>query len=203
MTAGPTYLSGAVEGPTDEWVLRRIIHHVGAEVHRIQVQQGKTRLRSALPGMNAAARRSGWVVIVDLDHDQPCADALVADWLPSPSPFMRLRVAVRSIESWLLADAERFSDFIGVRRAAVPQDPESLSHPKDVVVALARQSRRRAIREDMVPRERSGRRVGPAYTSRLIDFTESIQHGWRPDVAAAHAPSLRRCIERVRELVSQ
>lgn len=201
MTADHTYLSGAVEGPSDEWVLRRIIHHVGAEVHRIQIQQGKARLRAALPGMNVAARRSGWVVIADLDHEQPCPGALVADWLPHPSAFMRLRVAVRSIESWLLADAERFSEFIGVGRAAIPPDPESLAHPKDVVVALARQSRRRAIREDMVPRERSGRRVGPAYTSRLIEFTES-NDGWRPDVAAAHAPSLRRCIERVQELVS-
>jgi hypothetical protein len=36
------------------------------------------------------------------------------------------------------------------------------------VVELARYSRRRDIREDMVPRPGSGRSVGAAYTSRLI-----------------------------------
>ena len=116
---------------------------------------------------------------------------------------MRFRVVVRSIESWLLADAERFSAFMGIRQALIPRDPESLPHPKDSVVALARQSRWRAVREDMVPRERSGRRVGPAYTTRLIEFAQSRDRGWRPEVAAKCAPSLCRCIERVRELVSQ
>ena len=202
MTTALVYLAGAVEGLSDDVVLRRVIRHAGAQVHRIQIQNGKARLRSALPGINAAARRSGWVVLVDLDDSHACASALVADWLPTPSPYLRLRVAVRSVESWLLADAERFSEFLGVRRAAVPVNPESLAHPKDAVVALAAQSRRRAVREDMVPRERSGRRVGPAYTSRLIEFAESTEHGWRPEVAATYAPSLSRCIDRVRELVT-
>jgi hypothetical protein len=39
------YISGAVEGPSDETVLRRIVMSRGGEVHRVQVQNGKTNLR--------------------------------------------------------------------------------------------------------------------------------------------------------------
>lgn len=95
----PVYASGAVEGPTDEAVFRRLVDHVGAETHRIQVQHGKLNLRRALPGYNAAAKWSPWLVLVDLDRDFPCPGALAAEWLPKPAPHMRLRVVVREVEA--------------------------------------------------------------------------------------------------------
>jgi hypothetical protein len=103
------YISGAVEGPSDEIVLRRIVTDRGAHVHRVQIQNGKTNLRRALPGYNGAAQGDPWLVFVDLDHDFACAAALVTEWLPAPSVYMRFRVVVRQIESWLLADADRAS----------------------------------------------------------------------------------------------
>jgi hypothetical protein len=65
------------------------------------------------------------------------------------------------------------------------------------VVQLVGQSRRREIREDMIPRPGSGRQVGPAYHSRLIEFVE--KH-WQPEVAARFSDSLRRCLTRVRQI---
>ena len=67
------------------------------------------------------------------------------------------------------------------------------------MVNLARHSRRRELREDMIPRDRSGRLVGPAYASRLIEY---VQTSWRPDVAIEHAESLNRaitCLKRIAE----
>jgi hypothetical protein len=49
----------------------------------------------------------------------------------------------------------------------------------------------------MIPREGSGRAVGPAYTSRLIEYVETA---WRPREAAQRSESLRRalvCLERL------
>jgi len=89
------FVSGAVEGPSDEPVLRRIIEERGGQVYRVQVQNGKASLRRALPGYNAAAKRDPWLVLVDLDQEQMCAGALASDWLPAPSQHMRLRVVVR------------------------------------------------------------------------------------------------------------
>lgn len=65
------------------------------------------------------------------------------------------------------------------------------------MINLARRSRRRDIRADMVPRPESGRSVGPAYASRMIEFV--IQR-WRPAQAALYAESLRRAIECLRRL---
>ena len=100
-----------------------------------------------------------------------------------------------------MADRERIATFMGVRISRVPQAPESEPDPKQRLVQLAEQSRLRDIREDMVPRPRSGRVVGPAYTSRLIEFALDLDRGWRPEVAAQHSESLRRSLGRLRELV--
>ena len=195
------HISGAVEGLTDEAVLRTIVRGRGAVVHRVHVQHGKANLRRALPGYNEAAKRSPWVVVVDLDDECACASMLVNAWLPLPSAQMRFRVAVRQIEGWLLADADRFAMFFGVRRGRVPDDPDAPQDPKNTVLALVAESTKSAIRADMVPRPGSGRRVGPAYAARLIEFVMHGKSGWRLDQAAAASPSLRRCVERVDELV--
>lgn len=199
--APSVYVSGAVEGPSDEPVLRRVVEDRGAFVHRIQVPYGKHNLRRALPGYNAAARWSPWLVLVDLDQEFACPATLVAEWLPKPSPKMRLRVVVRQIEAWLLADADRFARFFAVKKSAVPTQPDLLADAKATVLSLVSASRRSAIRNDMTPRPGSGRRVGPAYSSRLIEFA-SDPNGWRSEVAATASPSLARCLSRLDELIS-
>ena len=97
-----------------------------------------------------------------------------------------------------MADAETLATYLSVGRHTIPPNPEELPNAKVEMVNIARRSRRSAIRQDMVPRERSGRAVGPAYTSRLIEYAE--RH-WRPEVAAQHADSLRRAIDCLKRLV--
>ena len=197
-----TYISGAVEGISDEAVLRRVVADRRAEVHRVQIQRGKASLRRALPGYNAAAKRDPWLVLVDLDRDFDCAAALVSAWLPVPSAYMRFRVVVRKIEGWLLADRERFASYFSVPGSAVPDQPDDLDDAKAALLLAISRSRRKAIREDMLPRPESGRRVGAAYPSRLIEFASDAAHGWRPGVAAQRSPSLSRCLLRLDDLIA-
>jgi hypothetical protein len=102
------------------------------------------------------------------------------------------------VESWLMADAEALASFLGLSSNRIPQDPEQLDDPKREMVNLARRSRRAAIRKDMVPREGSGRPVGSAYASRLIEY---VQSSWRPEVAGRQAESLRRAIACLRRIL--
>lgn len=189
----------AVEGLVDEAVIRRLANEAGAAAV-VYGKQGKDDLRKRLPGYNNAARLGPWAVLVDLNHDAECAPRLVREWLPAPSVEMCFRVAVRKIEAWLLADRERLAAFIGVAPSRIPANPELEPDPKRTLIELSRQSRRREIREDMVPRPQSGRAVGPAYTSRLIEFTQSL---WKPTEAARNSDSLRRCLERLGKLVRE
>lgn len=193
-------ITGAVEGIVDEVALRRICTYSGASLGNVYGRSGKSYILSRLAGYNNSARFRHWVVLLDLDGDAVCAPEILPNWLPDPSPLMRLRIAIREVEAWILADSERLAAFLAVPIRGIPSNPDSIIDPKLAVVNLARKSRRRAIREDMVPRIGSGQPVGPAYVSRMIEFLQDSDSGWRPDVASANSDSLRRCVDAVTEL---
>ncbi|MEW6532885.1 MAG: hypothetical protein AB1473_18795 [Thermodesulfobacteriota bacterium] len=196
--SGAVVISGAVEGIVDESVVRRLVAHAGAIPGSIYGKNGKQHIRMRIQGYNNAAHRSPWIVVVDLDNEADCAPPLCSEWLPHPASFMCFRVAVRQVEAWLLADREQIASFLGVSRSQIPGDPESLTNAKETMVNLARQSRRKEILQDMVPRTGSGRIVGPAYSSRVIEFATSH---WRPDVASSHAESLARAVGCLKRLI--
>ena len=193
-------INAAVEGIVDEAVVKRMIDFVGGTPGRVFGKEGKPLLQKKIEGYNNAARRSPWVVLVDLDHDEECAPLLRNEWLPQPASKMCFRIAVREVEAWLLADRKGIASFLGVSQSAVPRDPEAVADPKKTMVDLARRSRRRTISEDMVPREGSGRDVGPAYSSRMIEF---VRNAWSPAAAMETSDSLRRCVECLTKLIER
>ncbi|MBL7177839.1 MAG: hypothetical protein ISS66_18615 [Desulfobacteraceae bacterium] len=197
----PVVISAAVEGILDEVVLRRLIESLGAFPGSVYGKNGKSFLLEKLNAYNQAARFFPWVILIDLDHDADCAPPFLQSCLPNPAPYMNFRVAVREIEAWLLADRERLSKFLSVGASRIPHNPEILDSPKLTMVEIAGHSRRRDVRENMVPRAGSGRKIGPAYTSLLIEFARDPEHGWRPNVAAKSSDSLDRCMRRLEQLI--
>lgn len=189
----------AVEGITDEAVALRLVDHAGGRPGAVYGKAGKSKIRQHIRGYENAARHAPWLVLVDLDQDKECAPALRSVWVPRPPPLLCFRIAVRAVEAWLLADRERLAGFLGVSQGKLPEQPDLLGDPKRALVDIARASRKSAVRADMVPRELSGRSVGPAYSSRLIEFATTQ---WRPDVAACRSESLRRALACVRHLVA-
>ena len=203
MATQSVVLSAAVEGIVDEAVLRRLCASIGASLGAVYGRNGKAYILQRLAGYNHSARFRHWVVVLDLDNDANCAPEILPRWLAQPSRLMRLRVAVRESEAWLLGDRERLATYLSVPAARIPVNPETVPDPKLAIVNLARQSRRRAIREDIVPREGSGQSVGPAYSSRMVEFVQDPARGWRPDVAANSCDSLHRCIQALSGLATE
>ena len=191
-----TWVTGAVEGLVDEAVVRRLLLEAGLACTAVYGLEGKPALLQRLAGYNAAARFAPWLVLIDLDQDAACVPEFLEGVLPQPAPHMLLRVAVREIESWLLADPG-FARFLGVRPQAIPADPDAVDDPKRLVVNLARRSRRPTITRDLVPRPGAGRVVGPAYASRLIEF---VTRRWQPRRAAERSASLARCLTAIARL---
>jgi hypothetical protein len=148
--------------------------------------KGKEHVFSKLQAYNSAARHRPWFTLVDLDAWDQCIPAFVSTRLPLSSPGMRFRVAVHTVEAWLLADAVRLADFLAVPPSRLPADPDAVARPKHLVVDLARHSRSGAIRRDMAPREGSGAVVGPLYAPRLREFAST---SWDP---GGSRPSGRR-----------
>jgi len=180
-----------VEGDTDVPIARNLLGLVGLDVGTVYGLRGKHWLDQRLRAYNHAARFDRWFVLRDLNGDAPCAPQLLQNLLPAPTVGMCFRIAIRASEAWLLADRERISEFLSVPAGRIPGNPDNLQDPKREVVDLSRRSRRRAIREDMVPAPGTSSRVGPAYTARIIEFATTL---WRPRVAAANSTSLSRCI---------
>lgn len=179
-----------VEGDLEEIVATRILDHLHLPAGRVFGRTGRTYVLDRIANYNQAANYSPWVALVDLEGAE-CAPRLLQQYLPAPSPCMRLRVAVRSTESWLMADSAALAEFLHVSPARIPIDPEAEASPKEVLVNIARHSRSRAIREAMVPRDGSGASEGPLYATYVGRFALA---GWRLPVAVESSESLRRCV---------
>lgn len=188
----------AVEGDLDEVVLKRVAAHAGATIYRTHGLQGKDALLDRLDAYNESARWWPWIVLIDLDERPTCAPAILPTWLPVPAPKMCFRIVVRAIESWLLADHNGIARLLGVAPTLVPRDPDALLHPKTEMINLGGRSPIRKIRTAMVPR--SGSQVGIGYNPTLIGF---VRDSWDPAAASQRSDSLRRCIERIQELVTR
>lgn len=196
----PPVFQAAVEGDLDEAVVQRIAQHLEIGIGNVYGRQGKPNLEANIAGYNAAARRWPWVVLVDLDQDHECPAELRSEWLESEAEFMCLRVAVRQIETWVLADTANAATLLGVRRALLPRDPDSEENSKRTLVHLAERSNRRLIREGLVPQAEGRRQVGPLYNSILRAFVLS---DWSPLAASERSESLSRSLQALDNLRSK
>jgi hypothetical protein len=193
------YAHLAVEGLLDEMVLRRMLADAGIEVLAVHGHSGKPHLRKCIDGYNRAAQFGNWIVVADLD-DEPCAPTMVRRWLPKRGQGMCLRIAVRAIEAWLLADHMALARYLAVSPILVPRQPDALSQPKQAMVVIAAKSRQRQIRDGMVPDQGSGRTIGKRYNSILAQFARQTNGGWNPKRAARNSDSLRRALRAISAL---
>lgn len=192
-------VSLAVEGTFDEIVLRQLLKQSGKDfkVTACYGRKGKDHLRQNISRLNHAAVHKPFIVLADLDNED-CPPGLVGRWLPDGRHNnLVLRIAVREVESWLFADAERFANFLGVRKDRMPQSPDTTSDPKALLVDLARRSRKRDIRDDIVPAAETTTQVGRNYVGQLIRFATT---SWQIDnTARTRSPSLLKAIEAVQQ----
>ena len=181
----------AVEGDLDEVVLRGVLTSVDITVDNVYGKRGKNYLKENIRRYNQAAQYGDWVILVDLNNDAECPPPFIDSWLARRNPNLQLRIAVRAIESWLLADRKEIARFLRIPIQKVPILPENEANPKQSVINIARISKNKNLREDIVPPAKSTASQGPGYTSRLIEFTMNY---WDPRRAALYAPSLKRSI---------
>jgi hypothetical protein len=186
----------AIEDDLSEVVLRTIIHRSNRDYH-IGTAYGRTGfgyLRKTVAGWNAAARGVPFIILTDLD-EYGCPSELISDWLNVPlHPNLIFRVAVREVESWLLADAASLSKYFSIPVALVPHACDQIPDPKAALVGLARRSRSKEIRGSIVPRTGSTAKQGPDYNGCLTGFVHGM---WNIDAACANSDSLRRAVNRV------
>ena len=195
--SNPIPVKLAVEDSLSEYVLRKIIR-TSNERFAIGMcfrRSGFGYLKRAISGFNTASKHGTYFcVLTDLDATE-CPPALIQKWLPEGKhQNLIFRIAVREVESWLLAHREAFAKYIGVNENLIPLEVEDIENPKEFLIGLVSRSQIRQLRSDIVPKAGSTATIGPDYNGRLIAFVEQM---WDPCTAKKLSASLRSAIETV------
>jgi hypothetical protein len=194
----PSFTLVVTEGILDATVGERLLDQLGIErmYTRFVPKGGADVFWRECPRYNQAAKYVGPVLgLADLEQ-APCASGLITDHLPAGrEPGFVVRIAERMVESWLLADRARLSEYLRVSPTRISANPETYPHPKRALVDVARHSARRDVREDIVPEQGSMGIVGRGYTARITEF---IRQYWNPLDARENSPSLARAITAIK-----
>lgn len=182
-------------------VVERVVAASGREF-RIAgrfVERGFGNIKRSMSKYRQACRVVPHVVLTDLDQEV-CPVALRASWgIQALPPTLLFNVAVREIESWLLADRRGLADLLGVPITKLPAQAEEVQHPKEVLMSIARRSRNRRLVAELVPAPGSRASKGPLYNERLRRFATS---NWDIDAAAAGSESLQRLRDRLERFLA-
>lgn len=179
----------------DALAARRLLQQVGHEPGRVVVKNGKTELDPLIVRLSRAGGRLSWLVLRDADRDAgDCPARLRQQLLPHGQPEgLCLRLPVRSLEAWLLADADAFAAHFRVRRALLPPDPDEQENAKRALVQTCRRSTSRSVVAAMCGRDD---KPGPEYTPGLRAY---IEQAWDPARAADSSPSLARAFTEIED----
>lgn len=209
----PVYVTIVPEGQLEEDALIRLMAHSCPKIaifdsllerkipNRETKAAGRDSLQKNIHRYRSAAAKAGqtYVILFDLEQDYPCAPDLLTKWNLAgvmPDNFI-VNIAVRSTESWLMADRESVAQFLSVSRDLIPLKPDEIDHPKQTLIRLGRMSRRSKTRRAFA--SVTGESAGSGYNSYMRDY---IQNHWRIDNAADASPSLSRALERLHQLDS-
>lgn len=157
-------------------------------------KKGCGNLKMLIPRIaNMAKNNIATFVLTDLDTTT-CSPELIRHWFhlnnPKPQVPMNLlfRVAEHEVESWLLADREGLSHFLGISLTHFSKEPDRLPDPKQDLFNILRRGRKK-IHKQMLPS--GSAHVGPEYNSELSRF---VRQQWNIEQAANLSPSLQRAV---------
>lgn len=135
-------------------------------------------------------------ILTDLDTAE-CACSLIRSWFSISNkddvvlpPQCIFRVAVREVESWIIADHEAWAAFIGIPAVNFSTQPDQLDDPKRHLLNVIHRKGRKKIHREMLPQ--GAAQIGPRYNEILCDFVYS---SWEPERAAMRSPSLDRALK--------
>jgi hypothetical protein len=194
-------LALATEDELSEVVGQKLVSDVGGDLMvTMQLRRGGFGyLRSRMRNFCELARQMPVLLLTDLDAVQ-CPMTLIRDWSRNDAipDGLLFRVAVRQIESWLLADRESMANFFKVSLRRLPRNPDELPDAKRLLLELASEAPRK-LREELLAVRGATAGQGLGYNALLSDF---VRVRWNPASAAMRSDSLSRARLRLAELAA-
>lgn len=174
---------------------RRLVGEVpNLSIWREENARGYAGIQMKTPSYHQMGFRMPVLALTDLDA-RPCPSGLVDNWLSQrPSPGFLLRVCVREVEAWLLADPAKLAKLLNIPIQKIPTEPEQVPDPKRLLIQLAKKASKR-VRTALTPVGSAA--IGPGYNDVLSQF---VMKTWDPAEAATRAPSLAKARLRLHQL---
>lgn len=189
----------ATEDVLSEEVGLRLIRELPGDVTATPLLRkgGFGYLKSRMDNWRKLAQQQPVFLLTDLDNVE-CPSLLKEEWIgPKSLPEnLVMRIAVREIESWILADHNALRRLIG-KKGKLPPEPDKLLDAKEHLLGLARLADR-SVRDDLLKTEGAIASQGIGYNARLSAWVRSE---WDPERAADRSPSLARTRVRLNELL--
>jgi hypothetical protein len=133
-----TPIAIATEDQLSEAIVLRLISEIPTP-HQITFKlgnRGNGYLRSKMSSWYQMAQLQVMVILTDLDRAN-CLVEFRDQWLVvAPPQNLILRIAVREVESWVLADHVALRALIGAK-GVLPAAPDDLADPKQSLLRLA------------------------------------------------------------------
>ena len=185
----------AVEDRLSDAVATKILEKFGVEIVKRIGYQGKSYLERKTSELNRASNGVTVFMLTDLDSPRDCPPRLIRSWVKGIlNPRFCFRVAVMEVESWIMADRAGFANFLSIPIHRIPFPTDAILNPKEFLVSLARRSRKRRLRDELVPEPGAKIPVGYGYNTRLMEF---VREHWNLERAASGSPSLKRTLDRI------
>jgi hypothetical protein len=185
-----------VEDELSATVMRKLINYSDRNflIQSMFNMRGNGEIKKSITRFKNASKALPHIVLTDLDREA-CPVKLLNDWNATNLPQTLLfRIAIRQVESWLLADAKGISDFLSIPIKKIPNNPEVLPDSKRTLINLARTSRKKRLVEELVPAQGAISSVGRLYNERMGIFVDQI---WDIERARLSARSLNKAAERI------
>ena len=172
-------------------ILRKILTSF-SDKFNINNEFGKTGngyIRKNIKNFNYASKVTPFLVLTDLDMHE-CPIQLIEKWLDfKKDENLIFRIAVREIESWVIADAEGIAEYFKIDKTRIPKNPDQIIDSKQTLINLAKLSKSKTIKSGIVPRNGSTSKQGIQYNILIGKF---IRDFWKLERAKTRSESLQR-----------
>lgn len=194
------------EDQVTQAIIERLINDYRTDLsinNRLPVRGGQIQMLA--PKLNLL--NSPIFLLTDLDNYQ-CPPTLLKDWLNNQaiSPKLLFRIAKDEAETWLMADREGFSNWLGTDINLIPEPItiDRKTNAREIIfpykpslfmmMNIAVNSSKKELKEYLTPIK--GAKKGPAYNSAILPFIKNL---WNIENAALNSESLARAIDRLKK----
>lgn len=156
---------------------------------------GYGTIRKNLKSYNKTAKSGCIFIFTDLDQFK-CPPNLISNWAGTVKLNEKLVfcIAIKEIETWLMASRTAFSKYLGIKTNHIPQNIEDIPDPKAFLFTLVRKSPHKSLKKDILPDPKNSAKIGKGYNHALTRF---VVNYWDIEEAKNNSLSLSRTIKKI------